>query len=105
MNRRTHLSTRAYTLFPDSTLYRSVGAADQPIQLAAPRGTTHLRRIGRIFEPEIIVRVDDADRFRQPVHVRDTVPLQRLIAEDVGQRRLTERDLGDRKSTRLNSSH
>src|SRR3712207_6863739 len=80
------------TLFPYTTLFRSV------LQ-RLPRGRQH---VGEEEEPVVRVLVRHLDR--QEVGERDAEVL-RLAARDLAVELAVAEEAGDRKSTRLNSSH
>src|SRR2546422_6549097 len=73
------------TLFPYTTLFRSHRALRETV-----------RGVGRQGD----------DRLHEPAHLRGSAPRDRETAARLGRRRgRARRAQGDRKSTRLNSSH
>src|SRR3546814_2243362 len=102
MIRRPPRSTRTDTLFPYTTLFRSLNLG---LFIAAQH-----QRVFRGVE----VEADDVFEFLDEVRVVgelegfDSVRLEAMSAPDAGHRRgvgAKVRGQGDRKSTRLNSSH
>src|SRR3546814_9536002 len=102
MIRRPPRSTRTDTLFPYTTLFRSIGAgafdAVVPTEILAMTVTVMLA-IGLVAAMFIGGQV----RQREAVMRRQEIdgPRRRSAMENVGR----SREPGDRKSTRLNSSH
>src|SRR3546814_1167774 len=98
MIRRPPRSTRTYTLFPYTTLFRALGNYD----IDAGRSLERDRPVTRTpYRVERILHIF-ADRVaRLDIHAR------RQGLEDIGtdQKFRFLIRLGDRKSTRLNSSH
>src|SRR5207245_4240494 len=91
------------TLFPYTTLFRS--AADQ-VGLPDPALRRHLlQRPGMVvdIEPVADVRPSAIDRKRQIVDRVEDDERDQLLWEMIGA--VIVRAVGDRKSTRLNSSH
>src|SRR3546814_4490817 len=112
MIRRPPRSTRTDTLFPYTTLFRS-GVAAAP-ERARTHGRAGARRIGvrrRVETSAYPLHARLAAARRQPVFFEDGTIASRLrfgaargvYDEKIEKRR--DRYRGDRKSTRLNSSH
>src|SRR3546814_12693810 len=101
MIRRPPRSTRTDTLFPYTTLFRSTRLAALghagAIEAAAHRVVAHTRQI-----------LDAAAADQHHGVLLQVVPFTADVADDleaVGQAHLGDLAQGDRKSTRLNSSH
>src|SRR3546814_13484246 len=97
MIRRSPRPTRTDTLFPSTTLFRS------PVREAP-------EIVGRTVRPVQLIKVDDVrfQALQAGVHRRcNVLPVEAgRAAADVGKALgVRADDLGDRKSTRLNSSH
>src|SRR3546814_11683837 len=98
-------STRPYTLFPYTTLFRSAPRAGRGVGLeglnVAPADAPHAKRQAASMQPSIgRVEID----VLQPAHgspVAGPLDHRRRVGERVEGRGVD----GDRKSTRLNSSH
>src|SRR3546814_13724172 len=97
MVRRTPGSTRTDTLFPYTTLFRSLGVG----MLLAPGFPLHLRQRNGSQIFTVALADDAAPDHLRPQRVRCTVVEHQVTV--VEHARYPER--GDRKSTRLNSSH
>src|SRR3546814_4956427 len=103
MIRRPPRSTRTDTLFPYTTLFRSLLVTDVEQLVLGVRAGQFERvervveddRAGRRVEPHVLVPELDQVRLVDVEHVADEAHAA-LIAQFGG---------GDRKSTRLNSSH
>src|SRR3546814_21195656 len=93
MLRRTPRSTRTDTLFPYTTLFRSLAATDWLVY----------RLVASIFPPVSIF-----DRISNPADLEDIFIVESLtndrMRDEVGNISLVAPE-EDRKSTRLNSSH
>src|SRR3546814_5980789 len=111
MIRRPPRSTRTDTLFPYTTLFRSLAAApdafleiiaaDQPFALAElARQLQLLAELMRPFEEG-----EDRKRSGRLVEIEQDFIVRMAIGRDRPQGRGAQVEFGDRKSTRLNSSH
>src|SRR3546814_18250524 len=98
MIRRQPRSTRTDTLFPDTTLFRSLGRAFKPRRIIAlernAAATIQLKHPADDIIEEIAIVGDKDDVAR----IIDQMLFQPLHTFGV-------KVVGDRKSTRLNSSH
>src|SRR3546814_15257500 len=96
MIRRPPRSTRTDTLFPYTTLFRSV--AEEKYALEAKGIPAGSPRIGAMIEiPSAVLLVNEIVEAADLVSLCTNDLVQYLLAVD--------RDNEDRKSTRLNSSH
>src|SRR3546814_7759267 len=106
MIRRPPRSTRTDTLFPYTTLFRSpTGSKTAGGHPPLPEGAAAL--VTKALKPgRDIARLAVGHRHRRHSAFRHQ---RRRVAHEVGEERQmigkTARDQGDRKSTRLNSSH
>src|SRR3546814_16726907 len=103
MIRRPPRSTRTYTLFPSTTLFRSISAAVRGCEAHPPE-----QRVFGAFDS----RSMRAHRFCERhgflrVEARAALPGLELLPGEtlVEHRRAGQEQVRDRKSTRLNSSH
>src|SRR3546814_4685207 len=100
MIRRPPRSTRTDTLFPYTTLFRSV-LREQNTQAAAGSmgGQPATEDVAFTYGVTTLGRLSDPEQFREII-VRANPDGSALRLKDVARI-----ELGDRKSTRLNSSH
>src|SRR3546814_14577271 len=100
MKRRPPRSTRTYTLFPYTTLFRSIAMRRIELVIGRERGAIGCVRAAMNFEDHrrLLPRFE-AWRRHQPGIDGTAIRRRNRNLADRGHR------LGDRKSTRLNSSH
>src|SRR3546814_16127524 len=99
MIRRPPRSTRTDTLFPYTTLFRSVVLCDRRLEAVPPHDIEAHR-------PFLLQRLV-AHRLDREI-LEALRPVHHLVADELRARLDADRDVGDgvdRKSTRLNSSH
>src|SRR3546814_14272962 len=97
MIRRPPRSTRTDTLFPYTTLFRS---PDELLRGAARNGKDKI-----VDGCRVRLGADRPDKFRRATILTGIVSLRRRGAARQVDLELRRPDRGDRKSTRLNSSH
>src|SRR3546814_20183503 len=116
MVRRPPRSTRTDTLFPYTTLFRSK-LAEEALLCGLEAGAR--RGLCAAVERRVLEAVDNGGEFERPFHVavddrpgvgiavvdRDLFGGQRVAQDLIFDAGEAERARGDRKSTRLNSSH
>src|SRR3546814_16378641 len=111
MIRRPPKPTRTDTLFPDPTLFRACAQMAGPALALNGPAETRAGLLARLFREAPVTR-HNAEQIHDhlPVELRPTVVLMTppfsASPGVVGRyRAATVKHLGDRKSTRLNSSH
>src|SRR3546814_19213673 len=97
MIRRPPRSTRTDTLFPYTTLFRSADVERPTLVVLAGLVEGCIHELARTVDAG-----DDLAAHRHPVHVAVEHVHEHA---DALHRRIRHAELGDRKSTRLNSSH
>src|SRR3546814_19865335 len=100
MIRLTPRSTRTYTLFPYTTLFRS----SQNVSAGLTLSLRSRIRVGIDDRQSVAVRHPDAPNVAAWSHCQRLHGVQRqtVVGKEIGKR---GRGFRDRKSTRLNSSH
>src|SRR3546814_16999688 len=102
MIRRPTISTRTDTLFPYTTLFRSVDARRIDRLVAHRNARAELKRAARQLEQVTRHRAFGLDEVRRRGRLRSR---REIIEHILAVRRGIEEIVADRKSTRLNSSH
>src|SRR3546814_11624205 len=103
MIRRPPRSQRTDTLFPDTTLFRSVNEHIEQMRLSATKALMTRRDTIIVCSVSAIYGLGDPEQYFQMVlHL---VKGERLSQRDLIRQLTTMQYTRDRKSTRLNSSH